>query len=147
MEIPSENPNQVTPATLARVIRVAHSILEELGVESPKTSDGRLGAMPDVESATLPIESSALTRVPEGGMSSVRISRPTGDFAKSSRWAYTIHYGMQHASHSRQVIVMDSGELPEAEMSFYDSHSTRALTEPEAQAIVSDLSRVAGIEV
>lgn len=97
-------------------------------------------------SATVPIESSALTQVPEGIMPTVSINRPIGDFARRARWAYEITYGMQNASASRHVIVLN-GEIPQAEMSFYDGQSDRPLTEPEAQAIVADLSRVAEIEV
>lgn len=134
-------PEQVSPGTLSQLIRSSQAILDQLGIEEPDI------VIPEhtMQKATVAIDSPTLTTATEGALPTVSINRPTGDFAKKSRWSYEITYGMQDPSSSRHILVMND-EIPQAEMSFYDGREDRPLTEAEAQAAVADLGRLAGRE-
>jgi hypothetical protein len=132
------NPEKVSTQTLAMIIRGSQNLLNNLGENKVLTGTERV-----VDTVTLPIESPALTGPVENTRPTVTISRPTGKLAQHARWAYEITYGMQDPNASRHILVLN-GEVPEAEMAFYDGHTAdRALTEQEGEALASDLTVLA----
>lgn len=139
-QIDSPNPEQVSPKTLSQLTRLSQAILDQLGIEEPGVIDSQT-----MQKVTVAIDKPTLTDAPDGVLPTVSINRPVGDFANDARWSYEVTYGMQNASASRHILVMN-GEIPQAEMAFYDRRPHRSVTEAEAQAVVADLSRIAGIE-
>jgi hypothetical protein len=139
-----QNTNQneeLNPRTLSQVIRASQAILDMLGnIDEDSVGGHDL----NTQIAIVPIETSELTHVPEGVMPTIRISRPVGDMAKRASWSYAITYGMQDETASRNIRIMND-EIPEAKMAFYDGTTERQLTETEAQAVASDLTRLAEV--
>ncbi len=139
-QLGSPNPEQVSPKTLSQLIRSSQAILDQLGIEEPSATGDQA-----MQKATVAIDKPTLAEAPDGALPTVSINRPVGDFAKDARWSYEVAYGMQDVSASRHILVMND-EVPQAEMAFYDGRHDRPITETEAQAVVADLSRIAGLE-
>lgn len=129
-----------TTEVITEIIDTATSLLEQHGVDSYTSSAMLDGKDPDMLTATVPIDTSALTRVPGNAPNpQIKINQPVGDFAKEASWSFEINYGMQNECASRHILIMGrvGGIALRAEM------SGRPLTDAEAKAIVEDLTKAA----
>lgn len=134
--------SRATPKTLSLLIKAIHVVLAEKGV----LGDSGVSAS-EVKEAILPVEGELLFTNPPSTAENpkVIVVQPLGEFARRTRWGYAVHYHMQDASASRDVLVL-SGEMPTGIVDFADGHPERMLAEDEATQITADLTRLGETE-
>lgn len=132
-----KSPDKVTTSTLCDIMRSSQTILDTIGVNSSQGS--REGICRTI--ANIGINETRLTQLPEDKLPILTISRAVGSFARNARWSYEITYAMHDSNASKRILILN-GEVPGAEMSFYNTQDDRQLTETEGQILAEDLARL-----
>ena len=147
-----------SPEAMAEISTAAERILQQHGTENYPRGYGNPNE-PNMLSARVPIETSALPAVPKKTADvnpSISIDKPIGSTAKEFSWAYGITYNM-YPNAQLSILIGKSAlratvSTYPSDMAYYDGYdeddlemednsiaNPPHLTEAEARAIASDL--------